>query len=236
MNRRIYASLLITGTLLAVPAYAQQGFQLGPIGGVTYATQHIIDPSTAADTRHRWGIEAGALANWQSSGHWAAQAAVLYTQQGYRLAYYNAFTGSTATDDVRLNYLRLPLRLVFTQHASGQGVQLFAGPYAGILLGGNRRFFYPFNNSGYEGRVLVANDYGRDSARVRTAVYSRRFDAGLQGGIGYRWGNALLQVGYTLGLVDVAATRYQANVGPVHNPARTRSWQATVTYLLGPAR
>lgn len=236
MNRRTPSSLLIASTLLAVPAYAQQAFQLGPTAGATFATQRILDPYSSADVRHRWGLEAGALANWQSAGHWGAQAAVLYTQQGYQLAYLNSFTGYTATDDVRLNYLRAPLRVVFTQRASGQGLQFFAGPYVGILLGGNRSYAYPFNNYSFTGQVFVAKEYGRDSLASRSAAYARRFDAGLQGGIGYRWGNALLQVGYTLGLVDVAATRYQAYADPVHNPARTRSWQASLAYLLGAAR
>ena len=115
-------------------------------------------------------------------------------------------------------------------------MRLFAGSYASILLGGSHSFFYPFNNYSLQAPVLVAEDYGRDSVRLLNTAYSKRFDAGLQGGIEYRWDNTLLQIGYTLGLVDVAATRYQAYVDPVHNPARTRSWQATVTYLLCPAR
>jgi hypothetical protein len=236
MKTFVFALLVASSPLFIRSAYAQRAFQIGPTGGATYATQRILDPYSSADVRHLRGFEAGALANWQRIGHWGAQAAVLYTQQGYRLAYYNNFTGSTATDDVRLNYLRLPLRVVFTQHTSGQGIQLFAGPYAGVLLGGTRSYLYPYNNYSFRSQVLVASDYGRDSTWNRSAAYSRRLDAGLQGGVGYRLGNALLQVGYTLGLVNVAATRYQAYVEPVNNPARTRSWQASLTYLLGTAR
>jgi hypothetical protein len=38
---------------------------------------------------------------------------------------------------LRLNYLTLPLNFAFTLRHDGQGLQAFAGPYLGLVVGGN---------------------------------------------------------------------------------------------------
>ncbi|RZK48739.1 MAG: PorT family protein, partial [Hymenobacter sp.] len=232
------------------PAHAQRAFRFGPTVGTTLSTAHFDDVSYVnvlpanVNYSRRWGFLAGATGSYQSKGHWGGQVAVLYTQQGYRQPYsYGAYQSET---NVRLNYLRVPLQATFSQHAGGQGLQAFAGPYVGVLLGGHRAFESTTAGSTYahDERIVVAESRTRalfssyDYSAPDSASYSRRFDVGVQAGVGYRLGNALLQVGYTLGLRNLATTTvYTSGTGSYSDagvPYRTRGWQVSLTYLLGP--
>lgn len=255
MKTLLLPTLLAAGALLAAPARAQRAFRVGPTAGAALSTIHFTDVSDNTTLPLRGGWLAGATGSYQSAGHWGAQLAVLYTRQGYIERYeYNAYQYS---NNVRLNYLRVPLQATFSQHAGGQGLQVFAGPYVGVLLGGRHTYESSSGGSSYTSSapVEVADlhtqpayilyDYSATSLVAPTRIvapdytgYSRRFDVGLQGGVGYRLGNALLQVGYTLGLRNLATTNvYELSTYTYRSagePYRTRGLQASLTYLLGP--
>lgn len=245
MKTSLLPALLAAGALLAAPAHAQQAFQFGPTIGAALATVHAGTYSDEA-TSARWGFEAGATGLWQGKGHWGGQTAVRYVQQGF-VRHATAVGGpGDFRDYLRLNYLRVPLQATFSQHAGGQGLQLVAGPYLGVLLGGRRtaEATYAGSTASQSTRVVVADTHTESAAALYSssylpdsAAYSRRFDVGLQGGVGYRLGNALLQVGYTLGLRNLSSTMvYEAGTTTLRiagEPYRTRGWQVSLTYLLG---
>jgi hypothetical protein len=82
---------------------------------------------------------------------------------------------------------------------------------------------------------VVGSDSGRITPVANDAPdfgsFARRFDAGLQGGVGYRYQALLLELGYSLGLRDVAA-RYTYNGIPVSSsPYYNRAFQASLSYL-----
>lgn len=246
----LFLSMLPFGAvlLLAAPAHAQHAIQVGPTGGLTLATAHFGEENTGGErtTPLRAGFLAGATASWQSAGHWGVRLAALYVQQGFTQRY--TFPDSAQdVNQVRLNYLRLPLQATFSQHAGGQGFQAFAGPYLGVLLGGRRTFESAFRGNTFvqNGRVVAAETYHAAYPSFSSFYsapdenyYSRRFDVGLQGGLGYRLGNALLQVNYTLGLRNLCSTTLYDLGGTTFpsagTPYRTRGLEASFTYLLGP--
>ena len=248
--KTLLPSLLAAGALLATPAHAQRAFQVGPTVGATLSTAHFDHVTDYTSTPLRGGFTAGLIGSYQSAGHWGAQVAGLFVQQGYTQHYESPYSHYEYLDRVRLNYLRLPLLATFSQYASGQGLRLFAGPYLGVLLGGRRTYDTDYVTNGFhqEARVLAGDFYTRPAIVLYDNVaslyapdytyYSRRFDVGLQGGVGYRVGNALLQVGYTLGLRNLAATTVYdmgtTSYSAIGEPYRTRGWQASLTYLLGP--
>jgi len=126
----------------------------------------------------------------------------------------------------RPNYLEIPFNLVFTR-GGDYGFQVFAGPYVAFGLGGRGEIeyegystnngalgnvtsnYYSFSN----GLILYRDTYpgpqntvGSTQATPFTAsggvAVARRFDAGLNAGVGYRRGPAQVQLGYGLGLVN----------------------------------
>jgi hypothetical protein len=248
MKTLFLPALLGPALLLVAPAHAQRAFQVGPTGGLTLATAYFGEENATGDRSMplRAGFLAGATANWQSQGHWGVRLASLYVQQGYTQRYTYLYSGVNV-EQVRLNYLRLPLQVSFSQRPGGQGIQAFAGPYAGVLLGGRYTFesSYPGSSYARSGRVVVADThqeaypilFSSTSLVPDSNYYSRRFDVGVQGGLGYRLGNALLQVGYTLGLRNLSTTTLYELGGTTTSwagtPYRTRSLEASLTYLLG---
>ena len=81
----------------------------------------------------------------------------------------------------------------------------------------------------------AGGDYYASSGTSDPTFYSRRFDAGLQGGSNNCRGRALLQIGYRLGLRNLGAA-YRYGSGPTAQVApspsyRNRAFQATHTYL-----
>lgn len=239
---------------MAAPAHAQHAFQVGPTLGATLSTAAFDQQPLHATTTMSWrgGFLAGATGVYHSAGHWGGLLAVRYTEQGYvhEQAYKATRFPYQTTDRARLNYLRVPVQAMFSQHAGGQGLQAFAGPYVGVLLAGNRAYEQHNINgiTSNSGRVVVAESYTPPQQKQLIVLdiaylqpdytaYSRRFDVGVQGGLGYRLGSALLQIEYTLGLRNLVPTLvYPAGTptnSEVGQPYRTRGTQISLSYLLG---
>lgn len=234
------ARLLTSGLALLTPAaQAQTTLSVGPRLGLNAATYHFAESQTGT-VGYRAGFEAG-LAVSVGLGHVALQPALLYSQKGHpfqsevEISITNGpiisgpITKSETERRSRLNYMTLPLNVVYQQHADGQGFQVFAGPYVSLLLSGTYDLTTTANGSvvgSQSGRITpVAND------APDFGYFARRFDAGLQGGVGYRYQALLLELGYSLGLRNVAP-RYTYNGVPVSSSAYyNRAFQASLSYL-----
>jgi hypothetical protein len=226
----------VMGALLAGTAQAQTTFSVGPRIGLNVSTIHLSADYGVPSTS-RAGFEAGVTSNIQL-GHFALQPSVLFSQKGYdssgSLPSYDSPV--SYEEQVRLNYLTMPLNVAFTLGKNGQGLQVFAGPYVGILRGGN--YTRQIHAGGYLGGPAFDTEV---SGKVKPASivsdsdneYSRRFDTGLQAGVGYRLGGLQLQAGYSLGLRNLA-TQYRAGGYTYNDTAyRNRAWQVSLSYLLG---
>jgi hypothetical protein len=216
-----------------------------------WATRRFERDEHSFDPTHRTGWEAGLQGSLQL-GHFALQPAILYSQHGFGLEESYGAASLTGVPTVineryRLNYLTVPLNLAYTSQANGQGWQVFGGAYVGLLLGGsysvdNKYAMFPAGYSPEQrsGRV-VAQDahtttYGPNFVNS-TNFYSRHLDAGLQAGIGYRIGGALLQLSYSLGLRNLGTTQiYDYGTSRYTSEGlayRNRALQASLTYLVG---
>jgi hypothetical protein len=125
---------LAGGLLLAGTAQAQVTYSVGPWVGGNVSSVRFPTTDRAAPAS-RPGLEVG-LTSTVQLGHFALQPSLLFSQKGYRhLGYLLNFDLVTPyEEDVRLHYLTLPLNLAFTLGCAGQGLQVFAGPYASLLL------------------------------------------------------------------------------------------------------
>jgi hypothetical protein len=239
--KRLLASLLLGSSFCACTAQAQVTFTVGPKVGYNLSTTHFTRDNQFK-TSYRSGIEAGVVASLRV-GHFALQPAALYSQKGYRLDF--AIPGDRLTSplyysgNTRLDYLAFPINIVYSQHAQGQGWQVFAGPYLGVLLGGRYTSSTAVDVT-YAGAVTtgkVASESGFD-ANNSTTTYSKKIDAGLQAGLGYLYRDFLLQATYSLGLRNIHYRDFAANVGygDLDIPYRNCSFQASLTYLFGSQR
>ena len=227
--------LLAGSLLLTATAHAQATFSFGPRLGLNASTAHF----TYIESSTHVGVEAGLTGNLQL-GHFAVEPSLLFSQKGY-----HAHGGLVSFDypvtyeeAVRLNYLTLPLNLAYTLGKAGQGLQAFAGPYLGLLMGGNyQRQVYSAggylggtaSETKYSGKVKAASVFADNDNR-----YSQRLDAGLQAGIGYCLKGWQVQAGYSLGLRNLAAS-YQGYNGTLYQEAANynRAFQLSLSYLAG---
>jgi hypothetical protein len=240
------------GLVLAAPAHAQARFSIGPRVGLNVSTAPYENKAQnrSYDTAYRTGVEAGVQAA-AAFGQWAVQPALVYSQKGFNINDTNTTSsgGQTLTQvdksTYRLNYLSLPINLVYSLQAGGLGLQVFAGPYASLLLGGEQQYSVSHSyrtgssaGGGYDSYTtpIKPGDY-YNSITLDYTYYSRRLDAGLQAGLGYRLGPAQLQVGYSMGLRNLGASyRFyrgattQVEPGPTY---RNRAFQASLSYLFG---
>jgi hypothetical protein len=234
---------LVAGSLLLVSsAHAQVTFSFGPQVGILRST--LYDASDMpVDFRGRTGLEAGIRSVLQV-GHFAFQPSVLYVQRGaqrYDLPPLGGTSGGTRTN-TRLDYLHAPLHLAYTQRANGQGLQVFAGPYLGVLLGGRNEETYDNGNERGTGQVVVTTEHTTSFSSFASYMpdykfYARRLDLGAQAGIGYRLGGALLQLSYSMGLRSLSPTEFYSTNGKTFEADspnyRNRSVQASLSYLFG---
>ena len=240
MTKQLTTSLLAGGLgLLTVSAQAQVRFSVGPQVGLNAATIHFTDPQTFPSS-FRTGFAAGLLGNvcW---GHFALQPAVLFSQKGYHLEGTYISTGSQSPfsfngkGDYRLNYLTIPLNVLYAQRATGQGVQVFAGPYLSWLVGGHYEAQTTYVNSSLsiarEGKVVAGDVYQITDDNA----YSQRLDSGLQAGLGYRYKAAVLQASYSLGLRNLASDVKLGANSPASPTAAyyNRAFQVSLAYLFG---
>jgi hypothetical protein len=228
-------------------AQAQVRVSIGPKVGLNvtsanYKTDDRFATQTAltAEPGFRPGFELGVLAclEW---GHWQLQPAVLYSQKGFRLQGTQSHTMST--DGVtpapyvftnRLNYVTFPLTVAYTQHLQGQGLHLFAGPYLGVLLGGQYRLTRPSTAYVAESTgAIMAKEYAPDfDPFTDTTLRSQRLDAGFQVGMGYHYKATQLQLGYSMGLRNLAPSDF-AQRSAIGNGPHYENWafQASLAYL-----
>ncbi|MBJ6108036.1 PorT family protein [Hymenobacter sp. BT523] len=247
MRRRLLSlPAALTGALClrGVHAQAQLHVSVGPALGLNVATAPYFERRSYTSA-HTQGIEAGLRAS-VGQNHWELQPALLFSQKGFGINddYTEQNAGQATTivtkGTYRLNYLALPLDLAYTQRADGQGFRLFAGGYAGLLLGGtySKGTSYsvrtPHAASGGYSEVsgqVAGGDYFSGTVGDNT-YYCRSFDFGVQGGLGYRHGPALVQAGYSLGLRDLGATYKFGNGSTAAGPAfRNRTFQLSLAYL-----
>ena len=226
---RLTTTHLLTGTLLlaASVAQAQSAFSIGPLAGLSVAG---TNPSTSPDITitYRPGFEAG-IQSVVQFGHVAVQPSLRFSQKGLH-DYYEQGLFERAIG-YRLNYLTLPLNVAYSLRDNGQGLHVFAGPYVGMLLGGNYQETVDDHGAGgghysLEGDIKPGERYVVPP--VGTTYYpllSHRFDLGVQLGVGYRLGNLLAQTSFSFGLRDL---------GPQLPSSHHRMAQASLSYLFTP--
>lgn len=220
------ATYLVTGLclLVASAAQAQTAFSIGPLVGLAVAGANESSSPDITIT-YRTGFEAGVQSVFQV-GHMAVQPSLRFTQKGLHRHYGSGLYNSDT--DYRLNYLTLPLNLAYSLRSDGQGWHVFAGPYIGLLLGGNyQQHSLDRSGGGYyssAGDIKPGENYVVPP--VGTTYYPlrcHRFDGGVQTGLGYRYGKLLVQAGFSFGLRDL---------GPELSSFHNRTAQASLSYLL----
>jgi hypothetical protein len=238
MNILAACTFFTSCSLLVATAHAQTTFSFGLKGGLTGAKAHYQDsPNTlTGKASYRLGFEAGVqgVLSWN---HWQFQPALLYRRNSFHLAGTqtdvigtDGVTPAPYEEDIRLSYLTVPVMLAYAQQGNGQGLQVFAGPYLSVLVGGHFRFWRPSTAAIVSVEGPVKGGARPASSFFNFVNYSQRVDAGLQAGLGYRYKQALLQATYSVGLRNLTSENSSSYIGFGPN-YKNRVFQVSLAYL-----
>jgi hypothetical protein len=195
-------SLLFTGVM-----YAQVSPSFGIRAGVSSAAmkgdavnslKNVLDVTNGIiSTSNRTGFYAGAYSNIPLSEIVSIEPGLYYSQKGYELKGAFSMKGlsfleANARAKLNAGYIDLPVAI----KADISGFQVFAGPQVSYLLNADLR--------------ATGGVFGINLLNTKTNVTQQfnRWDAGLTGGIGYRFGNGLnVTAAYDYGLSKVDANQ-----------------------------
>lgn len=231
-------AILLAASLLlsAVTASAQTTFRLGIRGGLSRAQM----TREAAGTSYNQTLDDSGLYAWQAGGvieinfgHFALQPALLFSQKGVQFNTTSSISGFAGTDTrqstgtSRYNWLELPINLVYTLHGD-HGLQLFAGPYVALAVGGQQRG--TSNARSWTGDARTGSLDQKFS--YNDVSNGQRVDAGVNFGVGYRQGPLQVQLAYGLGLRDLhELTQKVSPESGITSTAYNRVAQLTGTYF-----
>lgn len=235
--KRLATPLLAALLFGAATASAQTTFRLGVRGGLNRALTTVAPSSSATGLNtYERSADKAAIYAWQAGlvleaafGNFAVQPALVFSQKGERFntkVYYNGLGGGFAAQSSstnRYNWLELPINFVYTLHGD-HGLQLFAGPYVTVGVGGRQtgtNYFAAPNISyaPYEFDNKISYDPNSSN---------RRFDAGVNFGLGYRQGPVQVQASFGLGVVNLH--RGIPSVDPGFSPATLYNFYNDAAY------
>jgi hypothetical protein len=194
--------------LLQTETFAQK---IGVKGGFNLSTLALnyTDASLEGENNFRPGFHFGVTSEFELTGQISLRPSVLFTTKGYNTDLEETFAAAENFDgfDRHLyNYIEVPVNVYY----DFGGIQVFAGPYVALGIGGTNTFEYTVEGGGLsltaDGESSLKPTFGETapSEIADDEIPYRGIDAGLNVGVGYRTGPVLLDVGFQLGLANVA--------------------------------
>ena len=242
MKKLLFTGLAASALLLATSAQAQVSF--GPRVGLNVTNlSYDLDGEDEPSSKYQYGAQVGATLNAQF-GNLSVQPSLLFTMKGDKTqsseSESTVINGQTfsysyeAKQTIRLNYLELPVNLVYSTNGAEGGFQVFAGPYVALGLsgkvnsdskstitaGGNTQT----QSDSDESDIEFVSKEGKDDK-----AYLRSLDAGFNMGLGYKVGGIQAQLGYSLGLGNLVPKDIDDKDPEI--TVRNRGFQLSLSYF-----
>lgn len=218
--RHLIATAICSGVALNVAAQkgCQVGLQIGFNTGTIKYTPELTHDGTV-NTGYQSGIAAGLTSSLPLGQHWSLAPGLRYLRTGFTINETVPTTNSggqgyTAYHTTyALNRAELPVDLLYFFSPSRKGIFLVAGANVGALLGGKRTTDISYTDGVTTGGYSVKDDIKvAETYPLGVTDYRlQRWDAGIKGGIGYKYCYISVQAFYRFGLVDIAAKSALSN-------------------------
>ena len=214
---KFFALIILASLTFSAGAQINVGIKVG--GNLSNIHQDFKDSDWETPTKMKVGFHLGLTTDIPINDMFSFQPGLLFTTKGcgYDLDDYieddDIPVKSTSAVDVdgymrtSLNYIEIPLNIAF----KANDVQIFAGPYLAVGIGGKNKADYSYSFMGYDetqkyeiklkpafGEVDY-NDLGEDEDAFTALDYGINFS------LGYMVGPILIQGGYSLGLGNITA-------------------------------
>ncbi|MBF9142594.1 porin family protein [Hymenobacter properus] len=212
------------------------------------------------ETKSIVGVQVGATLNVGINDNFSFQPSLIYSRKGAEFIGKSDFpfnpaykTSIEATATPKIGYLELPLNFVYT-FGGHDGFQVFAGPYVAMGVSGEGSAKATINTNDPDLQMALGgmtsfpatlkvefgdkqndnannNNTSTNPGTLTATITVKRFDAGLNAGIGYRVGPFQAQLGYGLGLVNF--TPKDTNGNDTGAKSYNRVFQLSANYFFG---
>jgi hypothetical protein len=243
MKHLLRTGLAASAVLLAATA-AQAQISFGPRVGLNATTlNYDFKDDDEPESKLMLGAQVGLSMNAQF-GKLSLQPSLLFTMKGDKYEESESETVNMGNGpetfsyeskrSLRLNYLELPVNLVYSTNGAEGGFQVFAGPYVALGLGGKAKSesksIFTSNgqtitrSSSDDSDVKFVSKEGDDDD-----AYVRALDAGFNLGLGYKVSSVQVQLGYGLGLGNLIP-KDEDGKDP-EDKVRNRGFQLSLAYF-----
>jgi hypothetical protein len=186
MKKVLFSGIL--SILLVSASFAQ--VNIGITGGLNLSNMND-NGEYANEKSVKPGFQAGLIANFGINDNFSITPELLFSQRGYKYKAYSFLEDKTQTKSASLtvNYFQLPVNATYKfDLGSSSKLFVFAGPYVGY---------------GLCGRMKVGHEKAKISFGSKDEDM-KRFDFGLNAGIGYQYENLFLKFQYDPGLFNLS--------------------------------
>jgi hypothetical protein len=250
MNFSVLKSLLAATLLMAGASTAQAQISFGPRVGLNATKLNLdLEDDYPLKSKLRYGAQVGLAMNAQF-GNLAVQPAVLFTMKGHKGETKGSQTFSNPglimkvsfdeSQKIQLNYIEVPVNLVYSTKGVEGGFQVFAGPYVALGVGGKvETETASTSTTTFNGQVIASEsksysgknsvEFVSKAGKAKDKEYFRNIDTGLNLGVGYKVGGMQAQLGYGLGLSNIVPND-QKDKKP-EDKANNRGFQLALTYF-----
>lgn len=174
---------------------AQQA-RFGFTGGVTLAKVAIKSDGTTFSTSSKPGFTVGAVLDVPVTEHISLLTGINFTQKGSKESEYDDFSGTSYSYSTTLNYLELPLNLLYNTRANAGNFFLGAGPAINIGISGKEK--YTENGVSESSKLKFGSGEEADLKRLDLSV---NFMAG------YEFKNGVtVSLNYNTGITNISAS------------------------------
>lgn len=211
--KKTFLLCIVLLCLFNLQSFAQAKFGVKVGVNSTSAGIHYDDSEEEKEERDalksKLGLMVGLAAEFGFSDALSLQTGLNLTNKGYKFKYEES--GESAEMKTSVSYLEIPLNLAY----NFSGFQVHAGPYVGAGLFGKNKYEYNFGGeteSG-DGKYKFKNTVSESDLDNLgdDEDYLRRLDYGLNLGVGYRMGPALLTATYSWGIANTMPTYKGSN-------------------------
>lgn len=187
--------LLSLSTLIVLGTAANAQISFAPEVGLNISNlREKVGGETIDGAKMRIGGKVGGVVNIGIINHLSVQPGLFFSMKGGNYKYSETVGPITAEYDSKtnLNYLELPVNVVYSFGEDHDGFFVFAGPYVGYALGGKMK--QTVGGVSEDEDVKFGSDKGE----------AKRLDVGANAGVGYMLPMGLyFRAQYGLGLANI---------------------------------
>ena len=233
---KLFALILVLGISSQVSGQILFGIKAGLNGN--NISQNFKESDWEDDTKMRAGFHLGLTVDYELSEQLSLQSGLLYSSKGYSIDLEADLDPDETVDGYQraiVNYLEIPIHFAYKMN----DLQLYAGPYIGIGIGGKMKWDVTYKYDGEEyksdGDISLKPVFGEVDSNDLDDDESpyNALDFGLNLGAGYQVGPILINAGYSLGLGNLTPKEKDSDFDPKDMKTSNRVLSLSVSYFFG---